>query len=186
MPADIHLVVHTHLHADHVGWDTHLADGAWQPTFPNARHVYVGEELEYWRAKEQREHEDVYGDSVEPILDAGLGELVDANCDLGHGLRLFPTLGHTPGHASLEIVSNGAHIVVTGDLIHHPVQMAHPSWTEIADYDGALGIETRAAFLDEHATAGTLIAGTHFPTDPVGRVVADGNVWRFEPVIATP
>lgn len=180
-PDDIELVIHTHLHADHVGWDTHPVDGAWRPTFEQARHVYVGEELEHWRREEQRVEEDVFGDSIEPIIDAGLADLVDDTADLGHGLRLFPTLGHTPGHVSLAITSDGERIVITGDLIHHQVQMAHPRWTEVGDTDPATAVDTRQAFLDEHCAAGTLIAGTHFPSNPVGHVVRDSGAWRFEP-----
>lgn len=179
-PDAIDLVVHTHLHADHVGWDTHRTAEGWVPTFPRARHVYVGEELEFWRAGERRVAEDVYADSVAPILEAGLAEVVDADADLGHGLRLVPTPGHTPGHVSLDVVAGDDRLVVTGDLMHHPAQFTRTDLAEIGDHDAPQARVTRAAFVDEHGTAGTLLAGTHFPSHPVGRAGAHEGGWRFE------
>jgi glyoxylase-like metal-dependent hydrolase (beta-lactamase superfamily II) len=181
-PEDVDLVVHTHLHADHVGWDTAHDGEEWLPTFTNATYVYVDEEVEYWKAAEQRTEEDVYGDAVAPVFEHGLGEVVDARAELGHGLRLVPTPGHTPGHVSVELVSAGDLLLVTGDLVHHPVQFARPEWAEIGDYDAALARETRRGFMDEHARRGTVLAGTHFPFVPVGRAEPDAGAWRFEPI----
>ncbi|MDQ1519894.1 MAG: hypothetical protein QOI55_967 [Actinomycetota bacterium] len=180
-PDDIDLVVHTHLHADHVGCGTRLVDGRWEPTFANARYVYVDEELEYWRATEQRTAEDVYLDSVAPVVERGLADVVRSDTDLGHGLQLVPTAGHTPGHASLEITSRGDTLLITGDLLHHPAQFSRPEWAEIGDYDATAARTTRRAFIDEHATRGTLLAGTHFALHPVGRARVVGNGWRFDP-----
>jgi glyoxylase-like metal-dependent hydrolase (beta-lactamase superfamily II) len=180
-PDAIDLVLHTHLHEDHVGWDTHLADGEWKPTFTNARHLYVGDELDYWRSAARPDAATMNMDSIDPIFAAGLADIVTADADLGHGLRLLSTPGHTPGHASVEVTSADERIVITGDLLHHPVQMAQPKWAEIADYDVALARETRHAFLDEHCRLGTRIAGTHFPTAPVGRIEPHNGAWRFAP-----
>lgn len=188
-PESIDLVVHTHLHADHVGWDTHLVDGAWVPTFTNARHVYAGEELEYWRAHADEMAGEAYHDSVAPIVHAGLADIVEVDAELGHGLRFVSTPGHTPGHVSLEITNDDDGFVVSGDLIHHPAQMANPQWQEMADTDPVVSRATREAFLDTHALAGTRIAGTHFPVLPVGRVVAHAGRWKFETepgVVRTP
>ncbi|HYF45746.1 MAG TPA: MBL fold metallo-hydrolase, partial [Acidimicrobiales bacterium] len=118
---------------------------------------------------------------VQPIFDAGLADVVAVDADLGDGLRLAPTPGHTPGHTSLWIESAGARAVVTGDLIHHPVQCAEPAWKEIGDVDEALATTTRRAFLDEVAGTDTLVVGTHFPTRPAGHVVAAGEAYRFLP-----
>lgn len=174
-------VVHTHLHADHVGWDTHEEDGAWVPTFTNARHLYTEAEVAHWKADEQRGDEDVWADSVEPIFTAGLADLVAEDADLGDGLRLTPTTGHTPGHTSLWIESDGERAVITGDLIHHPVQCAEPGWNEIGDVDTDQATATRRAFLEAVADRDTLVIGTHFPTRPAGRVTADGGAFRFLP-----
>lgn len=179
-PLAVDIVVHTHLHSDHIGWDTRLIDGVWIPTFPNARHVYVGDELDWAREETDRAHQDPYADSIAPVLNARLGWEVEANTDLGHGLTLIPTPGHTPGHVSLRVATSAEPLVVTGDLLHHPIQFTDPSFAETADEDVSRARETRGGFFAEHAAAGTLIAGTHFPVAPVGRIVADGSAWRFE------
>jgi glyoxylase-like metal-dependent hydrolase (beta-lactamase superfamily II) len=174
-------VVHTHLHADHVGWDTQLVDGEWVPTFPNARHLYTQRELEHWKASAQRINEDVYADSIEPIFAAGLADIVAEDADLGDGLRLSPTPGHTPGHVSLWIDSGDEQAVVSGDLIHHPVQFARPEWAEIGDWDVEIARTTRRAFIGQVADTGRLTLGTHFAVAPAGHVVTHGDTWRFEP-----
>lgn len=174
-------VVHTHLHADHVGWDTQLVDGEWIPTFPTARHVYTQAELDYRHVADNETGEGVFNDSVGPIFDAGLADIVTEDEDLGDGLRLSPTPGHTPGHTSLWITSGNDRAVISGDLIHHPAQCARPEWAEIGDWDVDLARTTRRVFLDDVATSGILMFGTHFPTAPGGRVIVDGDAWRFEP-----
>lgn len=181
-PLSIDHVVHTHLHADHIGWDTQLVDGEWAPTFTNARHLYTQREVDHWRAPEQRTLEDTYADTIGPIFDAGLADVVAEDADLGDGLRLSPTTGHTPGHVSLWIESDGERAVITGDLMHHPVQCARPEWAEIGDWDADIARTTRREFLERVAADHTLIFGTHFPTRPAGHVVPAGDVWRFEPV----
>ncbi|MEY2424196.1 MAG: hypothetical protein QOI95_4263 [Acidimicrobiaceae bacterium] len=174
-------VIHTHLHADHVGWDTQLIDATWVPTFPAARHLYTQRELDHRRATDRETTEDVFGDSIAPIFDAGLADIVAEDEELGDGMRLSPTTGHTPGHTSLWIESDGERAVITGDLMHHPVQCARPEWAEIADWDADIARATRRTFLDKVATDRTLIFGTHFPTAPAGHVVVSGDTWRFEP-----
>ena len=185
-PEDIDLVVHTHLHADHVGWDTHRTDEGWVPTFTRARHVYVGDELDF-RQQDDGLGEDVHGDSIAPVFAAGLAEVVDAGADIGGGLRRLPTPGHTPGHVSLDVRSPaGDRLVVTGDIVHHPGQLTRTDWAEIGDADPERARSTRRAFFDEHAHAGTLLAGTHFPSHPVGRACSHAGAWRFEPEPGTP
>ncbi len=181
-PEAVDTVVHTHLHADHVGWDTHPVDGAWVPTFTSARHLYTEREVEHWKADDQRVGEDVWADSIEPIFGAGLADLVAEDADLGDGLRLSPTPGHTPGHTSLWIESDGEVGVISGDLMHHPVQCAEPGWNEIGDVDGEQALATRRAFLEDVARTGALVVGTHFPARPAGHVKADGGAFRFFPV----
>ena len=180
-PSTVDTVVHTHLHADHVGWDTHRDGDAWVPTFTGARHLYTQGEIDHWRATEQRQAEDVWADSVQPVFDAGLADVVDVDADLGDGLRLAPTPGHTPGHTSLWVESDGATAVVTGDLIHHPVQCAEPQWNEIGDVDDTTAEATRWAFLRQVADTDVLVLGTHFPARPAGTVVTAGDAFRFVP-----
>ena len=178
-PGDVDLVVHTHLHEDHLGWDTQLVDGVWVPTFVNARHVYVGDELDWAASEDRRADQDAFADSIEPVLDAGLGTDVSADADLGDGLRLVSTPGHTPGHASLLVATTAEPLVITGDLLHHPFQFAHPHLAEIGDTDPAMAERTRRDFFAEHARAGTLLAGTHFPIAPLGRVESAAGSLRF-------
>ena len=178
-PEDVDLVVHTHLHEDHVGWDTHLSDGQWVPTFTNARHVYVGNELDYATTEERRTRDDPYADSIEPILRAGLADIVAADADLGDGFRLMSTPGHTPGHASLVVECGGDGFVVSGDLLHHQFQLADPTIAEVADWDASLAHRTRADFFDHCATSGCVVGGTHFPIAPIGRIEPHADAWRF-------
>lgn len=177
-------VVHTHLHADHIGWDTMLVDGVWVPTFPAARHLYTQREIDYWRSPEQRTVEDSYADSIEPIFAAGLADVVAEDHEVGPGLRLESTRGHTPGHVSLRLHSAGVEAVITGDLMHHPVQCSEPQWREHGDWDADIARDTRRRFLEESARSRVLVIGTHFPNLPAGHIVAHGSTWRFEPIPA--
>jgi len=177
----IDTVVHTHLHADHVGWDTRPDGDAWVPTFTNARHLYTEASLEALRDPGGYDNENVLRDSVQPILDAGLADLVAEDADLGDGLGLAPSGGHTRGHVSLWITSQGETGLISGDFVHHPVQCAETEWAEIGDADADEARATRRRMLDEAATSGALFIGTHFPTRPGGRVVVDGDAWRFVP-----
>lgn len=179
----IDLVVHTHLHADHVGWDTTLVDGRWVPTFPTARHLYTDAEVAHCRDVENDPgFAGVWGDSVAPIFDAGLADLVAEDADLGEGLRLEATTGHTPGHVSMWIESDGELALITGDFLHHPVQLSEPEWAELGDWDPDRARVTRRQMLTRAAESRALVLGTHFPTQPAGRVVAHGDTWRFQPV----
>lgn len=176
----IDVVVHTHLHADHVGWDTHLVDSTWVPTFTGARHLYTAAEIEYLRTNPMP-GEDVYADSVGPIVDAGLADIVEPDTDLGGGLRLESTPGHTPGHVSLWVESNGETALVSGDFVHHPAQLARPGWSEVGDDDAALAESTRRRMFAHAAEHEVLFIGTHFPTRPAGRIVAEGDAWKYVP-----
>ena len=174
----IDTVLCTHLHVDHVGWNTRLEDGRWVPTFEEARYVFGREEWAYW--SEQREGgDDVMGDSVRPVFDAGRVDLVESDHALTDEVRLSPTPGHTPGHVSVAIASRGEQAVITGDLMHHPVQCARPEWGSSADVDPERARATRRAFLERYADRPVLVLGTHFATPTAGRIVRDGEVWRF-------
>ncbi len=177
----IDTVVHTHLHADHVGWDTRRDGDAWVPTFAGARHLYTEASLEALRDPGGYDHENVLRDSVQPILDAGLADIVEEDADLGYGLRLAPSPGHTPGHVSMWIESQGEVGLISGDIVHHPVQCAETDWAEIGDADVDAARATRRRLLHEAAQTGALFIGTHFPTRPGGRVTVDGDAWRFVP-----
>jgi glyoxylase-like metal-dependent hydrolase (beta-lactamase superfamily II) len=177
----IDTVMCTHLHVDHVGWNTMFVDGRWVPTFPNARYLMGRTEFEYWRGK--RDHAEqacVFDDSVAPVFDAGLVDLVDVDHRVCDEVRLVPTVGHTPGHVSVEISSQGHTALITGDFVHHPCQMAWPSWASSADYDAEQSTLTRREVFGRLAGTPTLVIGTHFAGATAGRVVRDGDAFRLE------
>lgn len=178
-PESVDRVLCTHLHVDHVGWNTRLEGDRWVPTFANARYLFGREEFEYWANEGDAPYGDVMGDSVHPVVEAGLVDFVDGDHVVAAGVRLEPTPGHTPGHVSVRISSQGQEAVITGDLMHHPAQCAHPDWESSADWDADMARETRRAFLERHADTPTLILGTHFATPTAGHIVREGDAWRF-------
>jgi glyoxylase-like metal-dependent hydrolase (beta-lactamase superfamily II) len=175
----VDVVVCTHLHVDHVGWNTRFVDGRWVPTFPNARYVFAAPEFEYWQ-KTTMGGDDVFGDSVAPVATAGLADLVPIDHRLDGGIRLDPTTGHTPGHVSVVIESAGERAVITGDMIHTPLQVADMSLSSAFDYDQAEAATTRESFLQRYADD-TLVIGTHWGGPGAARVRSDGSGWRLEP-----
>ncbi|MYT32621.1 MULTISPECIES: MBL fold metallo-hydrolase [unclassified Streptomyces] len=187
-PDLVDLVVLTHLHADHVGWNTRAQGGGWVPTFPNARYVVSRTEREFWAGYDMDEpRRQMFRDSVHPVEDAGLLDLVDVpprGAEIAPGLRLVPTPGHTPGHVAVEISSGGATALITGDCLHHPVQFADPALGSCVDIDPERARTTRRSLLSELADSETLLLGTHFPPPTGGRVRAEGNTYRLAPVPA--
>jgi glyoxylase-like metal-dependent hydrolase (beta-lactamase superfamily II) len=179
-PESIDLVLCTHLHVDHVGWNTRLVDGKWVPTFPRARYLFAEPEFRYWMAEKDQRFGDVIGDSVRPVYEAGRVDLVQSNLAVSDEVRLEPTPGHTPGHVSVRISSRGEEAVITGDLMHHPVQCAHPEWASIADVDSRAAEATRRAFLARYGGSEVRVFGTHFAGPTSGHLVRDGSAWRLE------
>lgn len=164
-------VLCTHLHVDHVGWNTMLVDGEWIPTFPNARYLVAEKEYRYWDTQAADElNQGIMEDSVRPIVDAGLMDLVTLDHQVSDEVWLEPTLGHTPGHVSVHIRSRDEDALITGDCIHHPVQMTRPDWCSSADFDAVQGQATREQFLQHYADKNVLIIGTHFATPTAGHI----------------
>jgi glyoxylase-like metal-dependent hydrolase (beta-lactamase superfamily II) len=179
-PASIDTVVCTHLHADHVGWNTMLRDGKWVPTFPQARYLVSAAEYQYWRANpEHADTRHALADSVTPIVDAGLADLVETEHRICDEISMIPTIGHTPGHVSVHIASCGEEALITGDFMHHPCQIAHPDYDLTSDSDPAQGIRTRRAMLNNLADRSVLVLISHFADPTAGHVVRDGDGYRF-------
>lgn len=178
-PESIDTVVCTHLHVDHVGWNTMLVDGEWVPTFPNARYLIGRVESEHWDAHGVHEDGDVYGDSVRPVIEAGLVDLVEFGHRVTDEVVMEPTPGHSPGHQSVHITSAGEQALITGDVMHHPVQCCEPDWESAFDSDIAAARATRRELLARYAGSDVLVIGTHFAGPGGGRIVADGDAWRF-------
>ena len=179
---EVDTVICTHLHFDHVGWNTMLVEGAWVPTFPNARYVMCRDEWEHWDAEGQSGYALTLEDAVRPVIEAGLADLVPPDHKVTDEIRLEPTPGHTPGHVAVHIESSGMHAFITGDLAHHPVQFAEPDWCSDPDTDPAQSEATRRRLLAEHGDTDVLVIGTHFAPPCSGRLVSDGNGYRFEAV----
>jgi glyoxylase-like metal-dependent hydrolase (beta-lactamase superfamily II) len=179
----VDVVLCTHLHVDHVGWNTMKIDGAWRPTFPFARYLIDRTEYEHWRTQaHEGEVAAILRQSIDPIEEAGLLELIDARRGYGicEEVKLTPTPGHSPGHVSVRITSGGESALITGDAIHHPCQMARPEWGSVSDFDVAQAERTRRELLSGCESHGTLLIGSHFAGDPAGRVRRDGQAWRLD------
>lgn len=187
-PDSVDLVILTHLHADHVGWNTRKADGEWIPTFPRARYLTSRTEREFWAGYDMEEaRAQMFRDSVLPVEEAGLLDLVDIpadGVDVVPGLRLLPTPGHTPGHIAVELTGRGRTALITGDCVHHPVQFAHPGIGACVDIDPRRSEATRRALLASLAGTDTLVLGTHFAPPTAGRVVLREGGHRLAPVPA--
>jgi len=201
----IDAVVCTHMHVDHVGWNTMLVDptdaagvaGAtpaatagtdepaetryWVPTFPNARYHFVATELAHWQAAEDAENRRIQADSVRPIIDADLADLVATDHSITDEVHLLSTPGHTPSHVSVQISSAGAEAVITGDVMHLPMQCAHPEWNATFDSIPEQAEATRLAFLERFGDSDVLVVGTHFPAPVAGHLISDASAWRFAP-----
>lgn len=173
-PTDVHIVACTHLHMDHVGWNTRLSNGSWVPTFPNARYLFARREYEYWQEKPAKEIADdktAFDDSVMPIVNAGLASFVETNHQIDPHVRFIPTPGHTPAHASVLIESRNQRAIISGDFVHHPCQIAKPAWGTDADTSPDDAIKTRERILSEIANTDTLLIGSHFAEPVAGRVI---------------
>tara|TARA_B100000900_G_C20544962_1_gene702114 strand:- start:163 stop:1071 length:909 start_codon:yes stop_codon:yes gene_type:complete len=171
-------VLCTHMHVDHVGWNTRWQDGAWQPTFPRAEYLFAEDEWQYWREQSQ-EYGPVIEDSVQPIFDAGQAVLVSQQHRLNDEIFLQPTPGHTPGHVSVYIQSKGESAIITGDMLHHPCQIVHPDWSTTADTDQSMAAATRTEFLQQYSDQPVLVIGTHFAAPTAGHIVKDGLAYRL-------
>ena len=178
-PDAVDIVLCTHLHVDHVGWNTRLEDGRWVPTFPRARYLFARREWEHWSSERDEDTRRIMADSVRPVLDAGLADLVDADQRITDEIWLEPTPGHTPGHVSVRLASGDREAVITGDLMHHPIQMAEPRWASHFDSDVEQARKTRRAFCERYADGPVTVLGTHFHHPTAGRIVRHGDAWRF-------
>jgi glyoxylase-like metal-dependent hydrolase (beta-lactamase superfamily II) len=179
-PDSIDKVICTHLHVDHVGWNTRKVAGKWVPTFPNARYVMVDKEFDFWQSLEEDPFGDVFGESVKPVVDAGLADMVSSDHQVAEGVSFESTPGHTPGHVSVSIKSQGEEAIISGDMMHHPCQIARPDWVTPFDADSPAACATRKQFLERYADKPVLVLGTHFANPVGGKIVRDGDTYRFD------
>ena len=176
-PEDVDVVMCTHLHGDHVGWNTQLGDGRWVPTFPNARYLMGRRELEWFQAHVTRPDTaalevNTYNDSVLPVVEAEQVELVGDDAEIVPGLRIWPTPGHTPGHLGVKLESGGERALFCGDALHFPLQIPLWHWPTLVDKDPAQGAATRGEIVKHCAEKGALLLPAHFLA-PYGGYVSE-------------
>lgn len=177
--SEVDLVLCTHLHFDHVGWNTMKVGDDWVPTFPGARYLFAQKEYEFWSNAAADANID-FRYSVDPIVEAELADFVDEDHRLTDEVQLVPTPGHTPGHVSVQIKSRGEQAVITGDMVHHPVQLAEPTWSSHPDARPEQATETRRGFVAQYGDAPVLVIGTHFAGPGAGWIRRRGEDIRFE------
>lgn len=181
-PEGIDFVMCTHLHADHVGWNTRLIDGRWVPTFPNARYVFAKTEFEFWNElnKKGKKYSDgCIDDSVLPVVEAGQADIVADDYAFDDHIRFVPTPGHTPGHVSVSVRSSGSSAVLSGDVVHTPLQCREPSWSAVGCADRKQSAATRRTFLETYCETDTLVMTGHFPSPSIGHVQRHGDAFDF-------
>jgi glyoxylase-like metal-dependent hydrolase (beta-lactamase superfamily II) len=178
---DIDFVMCTHLHVDHVGWNTRLENGRWVPTSPNARYVLADRELAYWTEREKTAPEACpwITDSVLPIVAAQRADIVRSDYAFNDLVTLLPTPGHTIDHFAVHAGRPGADAVLTGDMIHSPIQARYPELGMMSDYDAGQAGQTRRNLFGRFCDTPTLFCTAHFPQPSVGRVIAHGDAFDF-------
>jgi glyoxylase-like metal-dependent hydrolase (beta-lactamase superfamily II) len=181
---DIDLVLCTHLHFDHVGWNTRLASGKWVPTFANARYLFSRRDFAHFGSQEMEDdHLRAFRDSVLPVYEAGQAELVEESAvvhrEIGDGVWLEPAFGHSPGNVSVLAECGGERAIFWGDVVHHPVQLIRPELTMSPDSDPLMARETRRRTIARAVDEELICFPAHFRDPSAGRVLCDGSVYRY-------
>ncbi|HKU05349.1 MAG TPA: MBL fold metallo-hydrolase [Bradyrhizobium sp.] len=179
---DIDYVMCTHLHPDHVGWNTRLENGRWVPTFPKARYVFAKTEIDHWAGVHAKTPVPTIEDSVMPIIEAKRYEAVGNDHQIGDHVRILPTPGHTPGHVAFRFGKAKDEAVFSGDLMHSPIQTRYPELSVKADVDPVESAKTRRSFLERYCDTDTLCCTAHFPSPSVGRIKRKDNAFSCEAV----
>jgi glyoxylase-like metal-dependent hydrolase (beta-lactamase superfamily II) len=184
-PEEIDIVLCTHLHSDHVGWNTMLRDGRWVPTFPNARYLFSRAENDYGdprrnpAADADPQRSNAYRDSVLPVIETGQAVLLDGAHAIDDTMLVEPAPGHTVGHVVLKLVDQGERALFSGDAIHHPLQVYVPNWNscfcEIPDEARA----TRHRLLGDCAEHGALLFPIHFGAPHVATIAREGDAFKL-------
>ena len=182
-PEDVDYVLCTHLHVDHVGWNTRLVEGRWVPTFPRAKYPFAHLEWDYWQEHYRTPtftDDPYYIDSILPVIEAGQAEFVESEYVFNAEVWLDPTPGHTPGHVCVHVRSRGRECVMSGDLMHHAAQCAEPDWSSCFCVDPARARSTRRSFLQRYENSPVIILPAHFPTPTAGTIRRAGSAWQFQ------
>jgi glyoxylase-like metal-dependent hydrolase (beta-lactamase superfamily II) len=187
-PEQIDFVLCTHLHADHVGWNTRQVDGRWVPTFSRARYVFSAVEYHHWEHEHRQAlsqglaapNHGSFADSVLPVVDAGQAMFVQGSHELDDGIQIQHAPGHTPGNCVLHARSQGAHAVFSGDILHTPVQLIDLSWSSRFCHDRSQAEHTRRTLVGELADSSSLLMAAHFPAPVAGRIVSASRGLRWQ------
>ena len=183
-PEAVTHVMCTHLHWDHVGWNTRLLDGRWVPTFPNAKYIMAKREYDHWNAIYAKDKANIHAlafeDSVLPIMRAEKAILVQDDFELDHGISLEPCHGHSPGHVVINVQSNDRRGAFIGDVLHHPIQLMYPDLSTIADYDMDASRTSRRALIEKHTDTGAIIMPQHFASPSCGTIKRSGDGFRLD------
>jgi glyoxylase-like metal-dependent hydrolase (beta-lactamase superfamily II) len=182
-PEDIDYVLCTHLHADHVGWNTRLLDGRWVPTFPNARYLFAREEWHHWQVAELRARyttDPYFEDSLLPIMESDQAESVATDYAFDDSVRIEPWPGHTPGHICVLVRSQHASAVLSGDIMHTALQCAEPQLNSCFCVDPEMALATRRRFLETFADSPVMVIPAHFPTPSAGWIRSLDTSFRFQ------
>jgi glyoxylase-like metal-dependent hydrolase (beta-lactamase superfamily II) len=181
-PDGIDTVLCTHLHVDHVGWNTRLDNGRWVPTFPKARYVFGKTEFDYWTETHAKTPVPPFGDSVLPVVEAKLAEVVRDDYAIGDHTRILPTPGHTPGHVAFTFGRGKDEAVFSGDLMHSPLQTRYPELSAKFDVDQPQAAATRRQFMERFCDSDTLCCTAHFPSPSIGKIRRHGNGFSCEAI----
>ncbi|GHG49942.1 MBL fold metallo-hydrolase [Streptomyces griseocarneus] len=187
-PEDVDVVVNTHLHADHVGWNTRLVDGEWVPTFPNATYVIARADFDYWNpanghpkrgalagADAEGDHRLVFEDSVAPVHRAGRTVLWEGGYRIDGQLSLEPAPGHTPGSCVLRLESGSERALFIGDLVHSPLQIVEPDCDTCLSEDQAQATRSRRRILERAADTKALVFPAHLAGHGAAEVRREGG-----------
>jgi len=184
-PAEsVDFVMCTHLHVDHVGWNTQLKDGRWVPTFPNAKYLFAKREYAHWEAERKTKGESVndgsFDDSVLPVVEAGMAEMIETDHQPDPMLTLKDYPGHTPGSVAINLRDGDSRACFAGDIMHHPIQVYHPDWSSQFCWNPDLSAKSRRQLLEDCAETNALLCPAHFPGANAGYIRPQGNTFKIE------
>lgn len=201
-PDQVDVILHTHIHSDHVGWNTRLDGERWVPTFPNATVICSGLEWRYGAALAEGDAAGIasarrqaglgepvrtpvpgtFEDSMRPLWETGAVRLIAVDGgEVLPGIRFVPTPGHSIDHASIEIESDGEVALFGGDVLHHPVELRDTDLVScFCEFPAAVG-PSRRRILERAVERQALYLSSQVPLSSAGRVIreGDGYAWRF-------
>jgi glyoxylase-like metal-dependent hydrolase (beta-lactamase superfamily II) len=184
-PAEsVDFVMCTHLHVDHVGWNTQLKDGRWVPTFPNAKYLFAKREYAHWETERKTKGEGVndgsFDDSVLPVVEAGMAEMIETDHQPDPMLTLKDYPGHTPGSVAINLRDGDRRACFAGDIMHHPIQVYPPDWSSQFCWNPDLSAKSRRQLLEDCAETCALLCPAHFPGANAGYIKPQGNAFKIE------